>query len=201
MWKKIDTLGPTVDTGPRTDSTSASSSSGSNPSFVSSLEPRSTGAATSSSTASSGTALIGAAITVRGDISGGEDLFVEGQVEGTISLTSHSVTVEKSGHVKGDITAKVVEVYGSITGNIYGQDQVLVHQSGNIKGDIFAPRVSLADGAKLKGTVDMDSRSGQDQNANRNQNRAADASKNVNGNGKKDVTVSGPTGGSITTSV
>ncbi len=102
-----------------------------------------------------GNAVIGASIQIRGDISGGQDLLVEGKVEGKITLKSNTVTLGKTGKVQGDIHARTVQVFGTLNGNLFGEEQVVVHESGNIQGDIVAPRVTLQDGAKLKGAIDM----------------------------------------------
>ena len=105
-------------------------------------------------------ATIGASIIIKGEISGNEDLQIDGAVEGHISLTEHSVTVGKSGSVIADIHAKFIYVEGELTGDLYGIEQVVVHRTGRVRGNITAPRVCLEDGAKLKGTIDMDPKPG-----------------------------------------
>lgn len=107
-------------------------------------------------------AVVGATLTVTGDITGTEDLLVEGRVEGAVTLRSNTVTIGKSGHVKGNISAKTIHVVGSHTGNLYGDDQIIIHQGAHVVGDVAAPRVTLEDGAKLKGTIDMDTKATQD---------------------------------------
>lgn len=101
-------------------------------------------------------ASIGPSITVKGDISGEEDLLVQGQVEGTIDLKRNHVTVGKHGRVKADIHGRVIDVQGEVEGNLLGDEQVVVRQSGAVRGNITAPRVSLEDGANFKGTIDME---------------------------------------------
>ena len=100
--------------------------------------------------------MIGPSITIKGEVSGEEDLLIEGKVEGTISLKDQQVSVGKSGQVTADIDARTVTVDGKVTGDINGSEKVVVSQSGNVKGNIVAPRVTLEDGAIFKGSIDMD---------------------------------------------
>ncbi len=101
-------------------------------------------------------AMIGPSITIRGDLSGQEDLQVEGRVEGKINLKQNLVTVGAQGRVKADIYGRLIEVEGEVEGNLFGEEQVIVRRSGSVRGNITAPRVSLEDGANFKGTIDMD---------------------------------------------
>jgi len=100
-------------------------------------------------------ALIGAAIDIKGNLTGSEDLVVEGRIEGKIELRQHSVTVGKSGCVKGDIYGLVVIVMGEVDGNLYGEEQIVLRQTCTVRGNISAPRVTLEDGAHFKGSIDM----------------------------------------------
>jgi cytoskeletal protein CcmA (bactofilin family) len=101
-------------------------------------------------------AMIGPSIVIKGAVSGDEDLFVQGKVEGSIELTSHEVTVGQSGRVMADIKAKVVKVDGEVSGDITGIETVVISKSGSVRGNIVAPRVTLEDGAMFKGSIDMD---------------------------------------------
>lgn len=110
-----------------------------------------------SAPASSGDkAVIGTSITVKGELTGDEDLVIQGKVEGSIHLKDHAVTIGRTGRVKADVHAKNIYVQGEVTGDLFGGDQVIVQRSGIVRGNITAPRVTLEDGAKLKGTIDMD---------------------------------------------
>jgi cytoskeletal protein CcmA (bactofilin family) len=100
--------------------------------------------------------VINCALLVKGELSGEEDLLVEGKVEGTINLPNHCVTVGEHGSVAGDIYAQVIHVRGELHGDMYASEQVVVHETGSLRGNITAPRVCLENGAKLKGTIDMD---------------------------------------------
>lgn len=109
------------------------------------------------STASSGkSATLGATIKVKGDISGDENLMIEGQVEGTVNLASHELTVGKSGKVHADVTAKVIRIDGEVHGDITGKEKVFVSSTSIIKGNIITPKMTLEEGARFKGTIDID---------------------------------------------
>jgi cytoskeletal protein CcmA (bactofilin family) len=100
-------------------------------------------------------AIIGATISIKGDLLGEEDLLIEGRLEGKIESRRHSVTIGKNGRIKGDIYARVVTVEGTVEGNLYGEEQMTVRQSGTVRGNIVAPRVALEDGSNFKGSIDM----------------------------------------------
>jgi len=100
--------------------------------------------------------MIGSTIKIKGDISGEENLVIEGKVEGTVSLKGHDLSVGQSGEVRADVTASIVRIDGEVTGDITGVEKVVVSKNGRVKGNIVAPRVTLEDGAKFKGSIDMD---------------------------------------------
>ena len=99
---------------------------------------------------------IGQSIHIKGELTGNEDLTIEGKVEGKIFLKDHNLTIGANGKITAEIQAKTVMVVGEVNGNITADDKVEVAASGTMRGDIAAPRVVLADGAKFKGTIDMD---------------------------------------------
>jgi cytoskeletal protein CcmA (bactofilin family) len=101
-------------------------------------------------------ATIGASIFIKGDLSGEEDLIIEGRVEGKVDLKQNNVTVGKNGKVKADVFGKVVVVEGEVTGNVFAREQAILRQSGGIQGNIQAPRVILEDGSRFKGSIDME---------------------------------------------
>jgi len=103
-----------------------------------------------------GRAVIGESIRIEGDVSGEEDLLVQGQVEGKIDLAKNNVTVGRPGRVKADIHGRSISVEGKVQGNLFADEQVVVRESGEVRGNITAPRVSLEDGAKFKGSIDME---------------------------------------------
>lgn len=102
-------------------------------------------------------ATIGASIFIKGDLSGEEDLVIEGRVEGKVDLKQNNVTIGKNGKVKADVFGKVVTIEGEVTGNVYAREQAILRQSGAIQGNIQAPRVILEDGSRFKGSIDMES--------------------------------------------
>ena len=100
--------------------------------------------------------MIGPSIKIKGEVTGDEDLLIQGSVEGTIELSDNEVTVGQSGQVAADIQAKTIRIDGSVTGDISGNEKVVITKSGNVRGNIVAPRVTLEDGAIFKGSIDMD---------------------------------------------
>jgi len=101
---------------------------------------------------------IGQSIQIKGELTGNEDLTLEGKVDGKIFLKDHNLTVGSNGRITADIHAKNVTVIGEVMGNITADDKVEVAETGSMKGDIVAPRVVLADGAKFRGSIDMDAK-------------------------------------------
>jgi cytoskeletal protein CcmA (bactofilin family) len=101
------------------------------------------------------TALIGAGIHVNGDISGTENLMIEGKVEGKIELSGNQVHIGQTGKVAADIIAKNVKIDGALQGDVEGKERVVISKSGRVRGNITAPRVILEDGAVFKGSIDI----------------------------------------------
>ena len=102
------------------------------------------------------TAMIGPTIQVKGTITGNENLIIEGQVDGAVDLPQHDLTIGESGQVVANISAKTIKVDGQVTGDITGAEKVIISKSGKVQGNLVAPRVTLEDGAKFKGSIDMD---------------------------------------------
>ncbi|MBI3448137.1 MAG: polymer-forming cytoskeletal protein [Acidobacteria bacterium] len=109
----------------------------------------------SSSNAKGRAANIGTSLFIKGEVSGSEDLTVEGRVEGRIDLKDHNITIAASGRVNAEIHAKSVIVVGEVNGNINADDKVEIADTGRLTGDIHAPRVAISDGAQFRGSVDM----------------------------------------------
>ena len=101
-------------------------------------------------------AMIGQTIKIKGTITGSENLVIEGQVEGSVDLKGNDLTIGENGQVSADLAAKVVNVQGQVDGDISGSEKVVVSKTGRVTGNITAPRVTLEDGAKFKGSIDMD---------------------------------------------
>jgi cytoskeletal protein CcmA (bactofilin family) len=106
------------------------------------------------------TATIGPSIFIKGDLSGDEDLVIEGRVEGKIDLKQHNVTIGKNGRVHADVFGNTVIVEGEVDGNLFAQQQAVLRQSGAVRGNITAPRVMLEDGSRFRGSIDMDDKEG-----------------------------------------
>jgi len=102
-------------------------------------------------------ATIGPSISIRGEVSGDEDLVIRGRVDGSVNLKEHSVTIGRDGHVHAEVHARVIEVEGRLEGDVHGMEQVIVRASGDVKGNLNAPRVSLEEGCRFKGSIDMGS--------------------------------------------
>ena len=102
-----------------------------------------------------GMANIGKSITIKGDLSGNEDLQIDGNVEGRIDLPNNELTVGAEGKVKAEIHAKTVIVVGHVTGNVSAAERIEVQSSGVVDGDVRAPRLVIQEGAVLNGSVEM----------------------------------------------
>lgn len=101
-------------------------------------------------------ATIGPSIHVNGDVTGREDLVIEGRVEGNITLEENVLTVGKEGTVNATVNARAIYVEGNVEGDLRSDEQVVIRAAGNVRGNIVAPRVTLEDGCKFKGSIDMD---------------------------------------------
>jgi cytoskeletal protein CcmA (bactofilin family) len=101
------------------------------------------------------TAHLGKSVIIRGELTGSEDLFVDGQVEGTIELKGNRLTVGPNGQVKANVNARAVVVHGKLNGNIQASDRVDFKQSAVVLGDVTTQRISIEDGAYFKGGVDI----------------------------------------------
>ena len=119
-------------------------------------QPSSANISADSSDESTGIATIGATIKIHGDLSGKEDLHINGTVEGTVDFRESNVTVGERGKVNANITAKNISVAGELKGELRGSEQVTIKPSGRVTGDIRAPSVVLNDGCQFKGLVDME---------------------------------------------
>ncbi len=101
-------------------------------------------------------ATIGPSIHVKGELLGNEDLVIEGRVEGIVRLRDHHLTVGKSATILATIEAKSIRVEGNVQGDVQAAERVELAAGSSVAGDITSPRVSIADGARFKGSVDMD---------------------------------------------
>jgi cytoskeletal protein CcmA (bactofilin family) len=104
-------------------------------------------------------AMIGPSIEIQGTLTGGEDLFIEGKIDGKIELRQHGVTIGKSGRVHADVEGRTIVVMGEVEGDLCGEEQIILRQSSTVRGNLFAPRITLEDGARFKGSIDMNPQS------------------------------------------
>ena len=98
---------------------------------------------------------IGKSISIKGDLTGNEDIVIEGKVEGKVDLPNGQLTIGSNGTVKGEVNAKAVVVVGRVTGNVRGSERVEIQGSGTIEGDVQSPRLVVAEGAVLNGSIQM----------------------------------------------
>ena len=101
------------------------------------------------------TVTIGAAATIRGDITGKGDLVISGRVEGTVDLPENDTNLEATGFMDGGILAKNVNIRGKVQGDIEARRKVTIYATGAVIGTILAPRIQIEDGARFKGRIDM----------------------------------------------
>ncbi len=105
---------------------------------------------------------IGPSVFLEGTLKCEEDLRLEGELKGTVSVPAHRVVIGSNGQVQANVYARVIEVEGRVVGDLVGVDRVVVSASGNVVGNIKAPRVSLENGAQFKGSIDMEPARSQD---------------------------------------
>lgn len=98
---------------------------------------------------------IGKSITIKGDLTGEEDIQVEGTVEGRVDLPNNQFTVGPEGKVRAEIHAKLVVVIGQVTGNIFAAERLEVQATGVIHGDVKSPRLIVHEGAVINGSIEM----------------------------------------------
>src|SRR5712664_255294 len=147
VWKKDDLKPEGISGNSATPATSATSAS-----TATAGTPAVSGAVPTSSRAA---ACISQGIKIKGEVTGSEDLFVDGVVEGKLSLTTNScLTVGPNGHVRADVVAREVIVRGKIDGKVTGRDKVQLWSTGQITGEVQTDRLAIEDGALLSGKVE-----------------------------------------------
>jgi cytoskeletal protein CcmA (bactofilin family) len=107
-------------------------------------------------TADRATARLGPSLHVKGEISGNEDLMIEGSVEGLVQLDERKLTVGATAKVTADVIAREVVVYGSVKGNLRAKDRIEIKKDGSVNGDLTTARIMIEDGAYFKGSVEID---------------------------------------------
>ena len=102
-----------------------------------------------------GSTVIGKSVIIRGDLSGQEDLYLDGDIEGTITLKESRLTIGPNAQIRADINVRDLVVFGKLAGNIHAEGRVDLRQSASVKGDIFAGRLSIEESAILSGRVEL----------------------------------------------
>ena len=98
---------------------------------------------------------IGKSVIIKGELSGSEDLTIEGQVEGKIELRQNVLTIGPNAKIKAQVLARAVVVEGTVQGNISSSEKIEIRDKGSVEGDLSSPRVAIADGAHFRGSIDM----------------------------------------------
>jgi len=107
-------------------------------------------------TSGGGTARLGASLHIKGEITGNEDLQIDGSVEGLVQLEDRKLTVGASARVTADIIAREVIVYGNVKGNLRARDRIEIKKDGSVVGDLTTARIMIEDGAYFKGSIEID---------------------------------------------
>jgi cytoskeletal protein CcmA (bactofilin family) len=100
-------------------------------------------------------ATIGRTLVIKGEVSGSESLYIDGKIEGTLTFKDHRVTVGRNGVVQANISAREVVIMGKVTGNVDCSDRVDIRSEGTLNGDVVSQRISVEDGAMLRGSVQL----------------------------------------------
>jgi cytoskeletal protein CcmA (bactofilin family) len=122
--------------------------------------PRAAAPPASSSPASSdranpSQAQVGKSLHLKGEITGSEDLYIDGEVEGTVELKDNNLTVGPNGNVHADVQARSITVLGRLRGNVRAGDKVEIRKTGSLEGDLATARIIIEDGAVFRGSIDI----------------------------------------------
>src|SRR5690242_672544 len=96
---------------------------------------------------------IGSSLVIKGEMSAREPVSISGRVEGTIDVSGHTVTIEVGGLAQADVAAAGIVVAGSVKGSLVAENRIELRSTADVEGDVTAPRVSVAEGAYLRGKV------------------------------------------------
>jgi cytoskeletal protein CcmA (bactofilin family) len=154
MWKRDEAVKPTAPAGPG-PAPSASPTVGAPPAADAVRTPITPGEPQRFDRERTTAVNIGKSVVIKGELSGSEDLTIEGQVEGKIELRQNVLTIGANGKIKAQVFAKSVVILGEVTGNVTATEKVDIRDNGSVDGDIAAPRVAIAEGAHFRGSIDM----------------------------------------------
>lgn len=124
---------------------------------------------------SSGVARLGASLHVKGEITGNEDLAIDGSVEGLVQLEDRKLTVGASARLTADIIAREVVVYGNVKGNLRARDRIEIKKDGSVVGDLTTARIMIEDGAYFKGSIEID-KAGENDSDSSSRSRSSNSS-------------------------
>lgn len=151
MWKRDDAVKPAPPGGGP-----AAAGSGQSPNNINtSPAPEAVRSSDQARGMEKGPVNIGKSVVIKGELTGSEDLTIEGHVEGKIELRQNVLTIGPNGRIKAQVFAKSVIILGEVTGNVTASEKVDLRDNGSVDGDIAAPRVAIAEGAHFRGSIDM----------------------------------------------
>jgi cytoskeletal protein CcmA (bactofilin family) len=154
MWKRDESVKPTT-LGPQTPTAPPVASSPQPSSQQHSPQPQVVSDRELRSQIERDRVNIGKSVVIKGELSGSEDLTIEGNVEGRIELRENVLTIGPNGKIRAEVFAKQVIVLGEVAGNVTASEKVDIRDNGSVDGDIASPRVAIAEGAHFRGSVDM----------------------------------------------
>src|SRR5215831_10814901 len=131
--------------------------------------------ASSDRMSSSGTARLGASLHVKGEITGNEDLAIDGSVEGLVHLEDRKLTIGASARLTADVIAREVVVYGNVKGNLRARDRIEIKKDGSVVGDLTTARIMIEDGAYFKGSIEID-KAGENDSDSSSRSRSSNSS-------------------------
>lgn len=98
---------------------------------------------------------LGRSMVIKGELSASEDLTLMGRIEGSVTLTDHTLTIGPDADIRAAVTARSVVILGAVTGNVIAKEKVDIRSSGSVLGDVVSPRISIAEGGCLNGKIEM----------------------------------------------
>src|SRR5580698_10814164 len=125
------------------------------------------------SSSGSGIARLGASLHVKGEITGNEDLAIDGSVEGLVQLEDRKLTIGASAKLTADVIAREVVVYGNVKGNLRARDRIEIKKDGSVVGDLTTARIMIEDGAYFKGSIEIDKAGDADSDSKSNSRSAS----------------------------
>ncbi len=122
-------------------------------------------------------ATIGRSLVIKGEISGSESLYVDGKIEGTINLNDNRVTIGRNGSVTANISAREVVIMGKVQGNVTCTDRLDIRSEGSLTGDVVTQRISVEDGAIMKGSIEVKAAGDQKNNKQQSHSKPVEMAK------------------------